>query len=491
MKKGANKKQANPRHFRDNIEVLVFAVVMALGLKVFAVEAYQIPTGSMMPNLMGTDLLDRPGGPPTGGIHDRVLVDKLSYLLRDPERWEVVVFRYPLATINNYVKRLVGMPDEELAIQHGDVYARPLGTVEDFQILRKPKEIQQTLWKRMHPKPGDPPGGFARWDKSGQYQESDGAVRLNGKGRIQYRNWRNEYRHGLPDKIYFRVPSQGQDFDSQIKVSDLRMDFEVTPEANAGELEIFLECGPQPRTQPLKLILKPGQDQHLLLLPNQEEIQVSLPIATGEAVSGSLAFWDHTVSVTVKSQGESFQHDQDLDLQPKRVLQNASGFGSETGGWLIQAPEVFRDIHYTPPAGYTAVQTYTCEIEKGHYFMLGDNTLNSLDSRQWEALVHELDPPIGGVSVLRGDSLPNGQDPLYNNPRLNRNGTVRTFRNEYGEYFVYPLDFETEGKVRKRTVKSSSQTEPLVPRRYILGKAMAVFLPIPPFSPLVRIKLVR
>ena len=114
-------KKAKSHHpFRENIEVVIFAIVMAMGLKVFAVEAYQIPTGSMQPTLMGTDLLDEVNKRPNGGLHDRVLVDKISYLFRDPVRWEVVVFRYPLLAHNNYVKRLVGMGGEQMLIEHGD-----------------------------------------------------------------------------------------------------------------------------------------------------------------------------------------------------------------------------------------------------------------------------------------------------------------------------------------------------------------------------------
>ena len=139
------KKSKHP--FRDNIEVIVFAVAMSLGLKVFALEAYQIPTGSMQPTLMGTVLRDG-----AGAVNDRVLVDKFSFLVREPERWEVVVFRYPLITTNNYVKRLVGLPGEDLAIRHGDLWARPLGSDEDFAILRKPWSIQESIWKQVLPR---------------------------------------------------------------------------------------------------------------------------------------------------------------------------------------------------------------------------------------------------------------------------------------------------------------------------------------------------
>ena len=146
-------KHKSEHPLRDNIEVMVFAVAMALGLKVFALEAYQIPTGSMQPTLMGTGLLDPDRNASGSGVNDRVLVDKLTYLLRDPKRWEVAVFRYPLATVNNYVKRVVGLPGEELWIRHGDLWAKPEGGDGGFQILRKPASLQKHLWKMVRPLP--------------------------------------------------------------------------------------------------------------------------------------------------------------------------------------------------------------------------------------------------------------------------------------------------------------------------------------------------
>ena len=59
----------------------------------------------MQPTLMGN---------PETQVFDRVLVDKLSFQMRDPERWEIVVFKHPLENSRIMVKRLVGMPGEQL-----------------------------------------------------------------------------------------------------------------------------------------------------------------------------------------------------------------------------------------------------------------------------------------------------------------------------------------------------------------------------------------
>src|SRR4029453_5056625 len=104
---------------------------MALFLKHFVIEAYQIPSGSMQPTLMGDE---------DAGIEDRILVDKLSYALRDPRRWEVAVFRYPLDRSKSFVKRIAGIGPEELRIAHGDVWHRVDGG--EWNIVRRPPAVQ-------------------------------------------------------------------------------------------------------------------------------------------------------------------------------------------------------------------------------------------------------------------------------------------------------------------------------------------------------------
>ena len=86
---------------------------MALVLKFFVIEAYQIPSGSMQPTILGDSAT---------GIKDRVLADKLITMIRDPQRWEVMIFRFPNDERRLYVKRIVGLPGETLQIRGGDVW---------------------------------------------------------------------------------------------------------------------------------------------------------------------------------------------------------------------------------------------------------------------------------------------------------------------------------------------------------------------------------
>ena len=58
---------------------------------------------------------------------DRILVDKIAYDFREPARWDVVVFKYPEDAKTNYIKRLVGLPGETVTITGGDIWTARAG----------------------------------------------------------------------------------------------------------------------------------------------------------------------------------------------------------------------------------------------------------------------------------------------------------------------------------------------------------------------------
>ena len=170
---------------RETVEAFVVAFILALLFRAFIAEAFVIPTGSMAPTLMGAhkDLvcdrctrqfqvgasLER-RGPVTENVvvagtcpncrhvnlldlatdagastfnGDRILVSKFAYTLRDPERWDVIVFKFPGNPKQNYIKRLVGLPNEILTIRSGDVYARPVDaeSPRDAILRKSPRKL--------------------------------------------------------------------------------------------------------------------------------------------------------------------------------------------------------------------------------------------------------------------------------------------------------------------------------------------------------------
>jgi len=127
-----------PHKWRENIEAILMAIVVALLFKYFVLEISKIPSGSMQPTLMGH---------PETATFDRTVVDKLVYHLRDPERFEIVVFKHPLEESRVMVKRLVGMPGEELKIENGDLFVRAPGG--EWKNLRRPPAVMAAMWRSL------------------------------------------------------------------------------------------------------------------------------------------------------------------------------------------------------------------------------------------------------------------------------------------------------------------------------------------------------
>ncbi|NND99342.1 MAG: signal peptidase I [Pirellulaceae bacterium] len=90
-------------------------------------------------HLNALDLADDSGHQTFNG--DRILVSKFAYTLAEPERWDVIVFKFPGNPKQNYIKRLVGLPNETLTVRHGDIYIRPTGSEPSKDsIVRKPPD---------------------------------------------------------------------------------------------------------------------------------------------------------------------------------------------------------------------------------------------------------------------------------------------------------------------------------------------------------------
>jgi len=101
----------------ENIPTVVAAVLLAVGVRTFVAEPRYIPTSSMEPTLQ---------------IDDRLIIDKVTLRFRQPERGEIVVFYPPESPAvpdpaKVYIKRVIGLPGDRLAIKNGKVWIN--GTV--------------------------------------------------------------------------------------------------------------------------------------------------------------------------------------------------------------------------------------------------------------------------------------------------------------------------------------------------------------------------
>jgi signal peptidase I len=104
---------------REYFESIVIAVILALFVRTWVVQAFKIPTGSMENNLLiGDHLLVNKFvfGPTTGGLEHAVLP------VRDIRRGDVVVFKYPDEPERDFIKRVIGLPGETLELRNKKVY---------------------------------------------------------------------------------------------------------------------------------------------------------------------------------------------------------------------------------------------------------------------------------------------------------------------------------------------------------------------------------
>ncbi len=163
------------------------AFVFAFAFRAFVVEAFVIPTGSMAPTLLGNHVevvCEQCGyrfrfSPENNGRRrspnyayrievqcpqcgnlirrerarintgDRILVLKYLYAFKEPSRWDVVVFKNPKKPDVNYIKRLVGLPNERIWVARGNVFFKKRGKA-DWQAARKPPDVQRAVWQPVY-----------------------------------------------------------------------------------------------------------------------------------------------------------------------------------------------------------------------------------------------------------------------------------------------------------------------------------------------------
>ncbi len=124
MKK--NIKNVKKKNFwRENLEALIWAFIIAMLIRIFVIEIYKIPTGSMYPTLRGVEKNENgkitfPG--------DKILAYKFIYYFKKPQRGDIIIFKTKgIKGIDSrgkprFVKRLVALPGETVEIKNGHVY---------------------------------------------------------------------------------------------------------------------------------------------------------------------------------------------------------------------------------------------------------------------------------------------------------------------------------------------------------------------------------
>lgn len=472
---------------RRQIEGFAVAIAMALILKQFTFDTFQVPTESMEPAIIGR-----------GDMGDRLLVDRFAYMSSDPARYDIVVFKYPLSRLVNYVKRAIGLPGERILIFHGQIYAAADGGRE-FKITRKPDGVQAAIFKSNPVIPEDEAADidsakfFNHWEVKGVAPEFRG----KGQGVVIDSGTTSERMIATkaPIKDDRHDPkaagAKGTNGGSE-NVGDVLVAVDATP---AGCAAVVLEINdPVEPNQPLRLecavagrgadtVLKRGAE--ILTTPDLAQVR----IADGERVRLELQNADDRLVVRIdgKEVGRVDYHVTPVD-SPAFVRAASVRVGVKGGAAAFTRLGVYRDIHYTKFDRVTAEFL----VPPGKYFMLGDNSPNSLDARGWKRRRIRVRNHPGDSGFLLDGDFEAVSDRIENSRRM---------RNPYPDDDGTPAFIDVQGNERHLTkglfdivdprtgdvgiaaVEDLESIDPhefaiydhFVPREYIIGRAAIVF----------------
>ncbi|MBN1808819.1 MAG: signal peptidase I [Planctomycetes bacterium] len=438
--KDTGRKSAGLKGFRN----FMIAACVALSLRFFVMEPFQIPTGSMEPTLIGRE-----------GYGDRIFAGKFSYSRRvggDPKRWDVVVFYHkePGEKKKRLVKRLAGLPGETIEICDGDVFA-------NGEIVRKPEELQQVLWHRLYDGNFADPVERRHWPwivEKGPIEAwimgDDGlvvtndaedagptAVRYDGSQRgVRLTNiyLRRAYRlYDCPvcnsgvfapvdtAHTWINCPAcdkeRDRPFDFNVLKENMmrerpfreRYPWRTRDEVSVNDLAAeAVWKGDGDRGGDVKLSLETrGRCFWARFIPNsgtvvvggagpgdsQETIKVNV---TGRHYGLRLAFWDSTL-VVYWDGAKVWRKEMKPLRRPAENLKESSSVTITVGRGttVFERVSIDRDIYYTTePSGEHGAMSRSAfgefyKLGGDEYFFLGDNSPSSKDSRYWGSIKRE------------------------------------------------------------------------------------------------------
>jgi signal peptidase I len=311
---------------------------------------------------------------------DRLFVDRCTFALRAPRRWEVALFRCPERASDYCIKRIVGLPGEAVEIRGGDVYV-------DGSIARKPLDHQREIAILVHDSAwsnaaSNLPNRWSAEPDSG-WQMVDAGWQCKSQGPsldwLNYVHWRRT--PGAPTTIE-ESPIRDEDGYNQTtsrKLNDVTDLMLVCRLSASGKGKLLLKA--RDGREELQISVRPSTGA-IALARNGREVQ-SVQAAAGvldRPTEVVLSLVDQQVVVAVGGQTELI-YPYDPPGNEEHAPSQPFSIGAVGLNVLIARLQIWRDVYYTPPTKSAA--STICHLGPDEYFVLGDNSPISRDSRPW------------------------------------------------------------------------------------------------------------
>jgi signal peptidase I len=137
--------------FREYAESIIIAIILALVIRTFVVQAFKIPSGSMEDTLL---------------IGDHILVNKLAYglqipvhdtkihffgLLGPPQRGDIIVFPFPRDPSRDFIKRVIGLPGDRVEVRNHHAYVNGEALKEPYVRLDERAALHPSRYSHWGP----------------------------------------------------------------------------------------------------------------------------------------------------------------------------------------------------------------------------------------------------------------------------------------------------------------------------------------------------
>jgi len=169
---------------RQYTEAFLIAILLALVIRTFVVQAFKIPSGSMLPTLQ---------------IGDHLLVNKFLYWFTGPQRGDVIVFKFPQDEGRDFIKRVIALPGDKVEVRGKRVYVNDKPVQESYAVHLDPSMQENPHSPRDNFAPVQAPSGqlFMMGDNRDYSMDSRfwgflDIKKIKGKAFIIYWSWDRE-----------------------------------------------------------------------------------------------------------------------------------------------------------------------------------------------------------------------------------------------------------------------------------------------------------